>query len=343
MTPEEKFALITRNLEEVVGEEQLKEVLNERDMKVYLGTAPTGKPHLGYFIPLFKIRDFLNAGSEVTILFADLHAFLDNMKSNWEQLAKRTLYYEFIIKEMLTVIGADISKLKFVRGLEYQTSKEFTLDVYKIAALASVRDSQRAGAEVVKQTKNPKLSGLLYPILQALDEQYLDVDAQFGGVDQRKIFMFAREFLPVVGYKKRVHLMSPLIGGLQPGGKMSASDPNSKIDILDDEKVVRKKLNKGFCEVGNVSENWFLDFLRLVAFPQLHDENKTFIINRPEKFGGPLEFKTYEDVKEAFAKEELHPADLKLGVVDYVNALLEPIRQKAEQENIRELMMQAYE
>ena len=30
-------------------------------------------------------------------------------------------------------------------------------------------------------------------IFQALDEEYLKVDAQFGGVDQRKIFMFAEK------------------------------------------------------------------------------------------------------------------------------------------------------
>lgn len=29
--------------------------------------------------------------------------------------------------------------------------------------------------------------------IQALDEEYLKVDAQFGGVDQRKIFMFAEK------------------------------------------------------------------------------------------------------------------------------------------------------
>lgn len=28
---------------------------------------------------------------------------------------------------------------------------------------------------------------------QALDEEYLKVDAQFGGVDQRKIFVFAEK------------------------------------------------------------------------------------------------------------------------------------------------------
>lgn len=61
----------------------------------------------------------------------------------------------------------------------------------------------QAGAEVVKQVASPLMSSLLYPILQALDEEYLGVDIQFGGVDQRKIFMFAKEHLPKVGYKKR--------------------------------------------------------------------------------------------------------------------------------------------
>ena len=54
------------------------------------------------------------------------------------------------------------------------------------------------------------LSGLLYPGLQALDEEYLKVDAQFGGVDQRKIFTFAEKYLPQLGYEKRVHFMNPM-------------------------------------------------------------------------------------------------------------------------------------
>lgn len=46
--------------------------------------------------------------------------------------------------------------------------------------------------------------------LQALDEEYLKVDAQFGGVDQRKIFTFAEKYLPQLGYAKRAHLMNPM-------------------------------------------------------------------------------------------------------------------------------------
>jgi len=80
-----KVGLITRNLQEVIGTEEMTQLLQgkERPLKIYWGTATTGKPHIGYFLPLCKIADFLEAGCEVTVLFADLHAFLDNMKSSW--------------------------------------------------------------------------------------------------------------------------------------------------------------------------------------------------------------------------------------------------------------------
>lgn len=50
---------------EVLGEEKLKEILKERELKIYWGTATTGKPHVAYFVPMSKIADFLKAGCEV--------------------------------------------------------------------------------------------------------------------------------------------------------------------------------------------------------------------------------------------------------------------------------------
>ena len=70
-----------------------------------------------------KIADFLKAGCEVTILFADLHGSLANMKVPWDLLVLRTQYYEEAIKAMLLSIGVSLEKLKFVRGSEYQFSK----------------------------------------------------------------------------------------------------------------------------------------------------------------------------------------------------------------------------
>jgi tyrosyl-tRNA synthetase len=65
-TTDEKIALITRNLDEVLGKDELRKVVAERDLKLYWGTAPTGKPHVGYFVPMTKIADFLSAGCQAS-------------------------------------------------------------------------------------------------------------------------------------------------------------------------------------------------------------------------------------------------------------------------------------
>ena len=61
---------------------------------------------------------------QVTILFADLHAFLDNMKAPWELLELRVQYYEQVIKAMLESIGVPLDKLKFIKGTDYQLSRQ---------------------------------------------------------------------------------------------------------------------------------------------------------------------------------------------------------------------------
>jgi tyrosyl-tRNA synthetase len=261
-TDHHRLSLITRNLQEVLGTCTIKSILAERDLNIYWGTATTGKPHIGYFVPMTKIADFLAAGCSVTILFADLHAYLDNMKAPWELLALRTKYYQAVIKSMLKSIGVPIDKLKFVIGTSFQLSKEYNLDVYRLLAMTTEHDAKKAGAEVVKQVDSPLMSGLVYPLLQALDEEYLGVDAQFGGVDQRKIFTFAEKYLPHMGYKKRAHLMNFMVGGLS-GSKMSSSDADSKVDLLDSEETVSAKIKKAFCEEGNITDNPILAFVKV--------------------------------------------------------------------------------
>jgi len=340
MSWEEKKALIARNLQETLGQEKIDEILKTRDLKVYWGTATTGKPHIAYFVPMSKIADFLTAGCEVTILFADLHAYLDNMKAPWELLRLRTEYYEQVIKAMLISIGVSIEKLKFVKGTEFELSKEYTLDVYKLSSLVTEHDARKAGAEVVKQVSHPLLSGLLYPGLQALDEQYLGVDAQFGGVDQRKIFTYAEKYLPALGYAKRAHLMNPMVPGLT-GAKMSSSEEDSKIDLLDSAAAVKKKLKKAFCEPGNIADNGVLSFCKYVIFPVALKGEK-FTINRAPENGGDASYSTFEELEESFGKNEIHPGDLKASVEKYLNGLLDPIRKIFEDPKLKKLAADSY-
>jgi tyrosyl-tRNA synthetase len=273
-------------------------------------------------------------------LFADLHAYLDNMKAPWTLLQYRTQYYEAVIKEMLQSINVPLDKLKFVKGTDYQLSKEYTLDVYRLTSIVTQHDAKKAGAEVVKQVEHPLLSGLLYPGLQAIDEEYLKVDAQFGGVDQRKIFTFSEKYLPQLGYAKRIHLMNPMVPGLA-GGKMSSSEDDSKIDILDSPANVKKKIKRAFCEPGNIQDNGLLSFVKHVLF-SIFKENEGFEIKRKPENGGDVTYLKYEDIEKAFAAEEIHPGDLKAAVEIYINRLLDPIRKSFDNKLHKDLVEKAY-
>ena len=54
---------------------------------------------------------------------------------------------------MLTSIGVPLEKLRFVRGTDFELSKDYTLDVYRLSSLVTEHDARKAGAEVVKQVR----------------------------------------------------------------------------------------------------------------------------------------------------------------------------------------------
>ena len=338
MDLEKRIQLTKRNAAEIIKEEELEKLMKEKkNPSVYLGTAITGAPHIGYFVWVLKLADFLKAGWKVKLLLADMHGVLDN--TPWNLLEKRYKYYEKVIPMMFESVGQDVKNFEIVKGSSFQLEKKYVLDLLKYSTFISIHDAKKSAAEVVKFGDNPKLSGLLYPLMQSLDEVYLEVDMQYGGVDQRKIFVFSRENLHKLGYKPRVEFMTPLIPGLI-GEKMSASDPRSKIDLLDEPKEVEDKLNGAYCPEGVVEGNGVLAFAKYVIMTLKNDEKKKFVVERPQKFGGDLEFSTYEELEKTFADKKLHPLDLKKAVAMEINSLLKPFQKQREE--LRKLAREAY-
>ena len=314
-----RFDLIRRNTAEIVTEAELRELLEKKEKPVaYWGTAITGKPHVAYFFPILKIADFLRAGFKFKVLLADLHGALDNCP--WIVLEKRYAYYEKVIPLMFKAIGVDVKNLELVKGSEFQLKPEYAYDILKLSTEVSMRDCKRAASEVVKFGSNPRLSGFIYPIMQALDEEYLGVDVQLGGTDQRKILMFARENLPKIGYNARIEVMNPLIPGLT-GKKMSASDEKSKIDLLDSEEEVERKIRNAYMVEGN-PDNAIMAFLKYVIMTLKQDKKERFRIERDKKFGGDIEYESYEEIEKDYVEKKLHPLDVKIAVAKEINKLL---------------------
>lgn len=323
----DKLELIKRNTAEILVEEELKELLKKKkEISVYWGTMPTGSISIAYFFPMLKIADFLNAGLKVKILIADLHAALDGV--SWDILEIRSEYYQKAIITILKTIGVDIKKLEFVKGSNLQLNGKYFNDVLKLSMISNIHDCKKAASEVVKMSDNPKLGNLVYPLMQALDEEYLKVDIQFAGLDQRKIMVYARENLPKIGYKARIEIMNPMIRGLV-GEKMSSSLETTKIDLLNDEETVNKKINNAECIEGSPN-NGIMALLQYFIMVLKEDKKEKFVVDRPQKFGGKIEYYSYKEIEKDFMNKKLHPLDLKNAIAKEINILLKNFRENKE-------------
>jgi tyrosyl-tRNA synthetase len=142
-----------------------------------------------------------------------------------------------------------------------------------------------------------------------------------------------------LGYKKRIEIMNPLLPGLI-GKKMSSSIEGTKIDLIDSSKKIKKKINSADCVEGN-PDNGLMSFLKNVLMIIKEDKKEKFVIERPEKFGGNLEYINYSEIEEDFISKKLHPLDLKNGVSAEIINLLSLVEENREE--LEKLSSEAYE
>jgi tyrosyl-tRNA synthetase len=106
--------------------------------------------------------------------------------------------------------------------------------------------------------------------------------------------------------------------------KMSKSDPNAGIFIHNTDDEIRSKIKKGFCEEGIIENNPILEIARQIVF----HEFSTISVERPEKFGGNVNYDNYESLESDFLQKKLHPTDLKEAVGESLIKIVSPIRDK---------------
>ncbi len=312
----DRLELIKRNVQEIVTEGELEELLNKKEApRAYVGYEPSGKIHMGHVLTVNKLIDLQKAGFKITVLLADVHAYL-NRKGTLEEVRKTADYN----RRCFIALGLDEEETDFVYGSDYQLGAEYMLNVLKLSRTVTLNRARRSMDEVGRAMDDPTVSQMVYPLMQAVDIAMLGVDVAVGGIDQRKIHMLARENLKSLGFETPICIHTPILLGLD-GTKMASSKDNF-ISVDDNEEEIYRKFKKAFCKIGDTEENSILALFRYHIFPRY----ETVVIERSEKFGGNVTYTSYAEMESAFVSESIHPMDLKNSAAKYINEILDPVR-----------------
>lgn len=337
-----KFERVTKNLCEVIGIESLKTKLESPDVSpsAYIGFAPTGKIHIGYFVPCMKIKDLTECGIKVVIMLADVHAMIDDRKTPKHLIVHRTSYYEKVITKILQVFGVDMRMVNFVKGSDFQLNGDYIMDVLELSNNVTISAAKKAGTEVVKQNKDPKLGSALYPVMQAVDENYVgqvalgqQIDIELGGIDQRKIFCFSKDH--DIKREPLIYLMNPIVS-LNKSGKMSSSDPSGKISLEDSDEMIFEKIQKAFCVDGqsdcaNGSNCGVLKLFQCVIFPHFNS-----IVVKGNTY------RSFEEISGSFVKGTIRASDIKPVLSELLSNIVSEIRPFLMSEEMLKLVQIAY-
>lgn len=347
MTNEEKFNLITRNLEETLTTEDLNTLIESgKPIKHYIGYEISGKLHIGQGIfTMLKIKDLQEAGVKTTILIADWHTWLNNKLDGKLETATRLGkdYLTEALKAGALCVGADPEKIEFVLGSELynKLGLDYWATVIKVSKATTLSRMIRSTTIMgKKESEVTDAAMLIYPAMQSADIFVMDINLAQAGTDQRNVHVIAREVAGELGFQKPIAIHARLLQGLLPpeltkdpetgkmildleAAKMSKSKPDSGIFMSDTPEEIKRKINQAYAPEGVAEFNPILNWTKNIIF---YEEDSKLEINRPEKFGGNVAYTSYEELERDYADKKLHPMDLKAAVAEWLIAKLEPAR-----------------
>ncbi|MBU2576268.1 MAG: tyrosine--tRNA ligase [Nanoarchaeota archaeon] len=338
MDVEEKIKLIKEFAQEIVTEEELRELFKNNPHPVaYDGFEPSGIApiHFG-LLRAANLKNMLKVGIKFKLYLADYFAFINNKLGG--DLENIRLAGEYFI-EVWKACGIDTKKVEVVWAKDIMDGIDYWDKTLRIAKEISLERNMRA-TTIMGRKQGEKLSmgQLFYPPMQVTDIFHMDIDICQLGMDQRRANMLARDVADKLKWKKPIAVHHHILLGLQGlqkkgtdeetmmASKMSKSDPKSCIYMHDTYDELKKKINGAFCPEGQEEGNPLLEYCKHIIFRNI----KAMKIKRPEKFGGNIEFKNYEELREAFVNKKLHPMDLKVGVAEELEKLIKPVREHFE-------------
>ena len=341
MDVDSRLELIKGVGEEIITESELRTLLATKESPTaYDGFEPSGLAHLPFGIlrPIL-VEDMLKAGVKMKLWIADWFAWVNNKMGG--DLGKIQEVGRYFV-EVWKAAGVDMSKVEILWTSDAARQEEYWKKVVTVAQNFTLARAQRALTIAGRTTKESiQAAQLLYPMMQVADIFWLDVDICQLGVDQRRANILAREVADRMKWKKPVavhhHMLIGLQGKKEPEGafdesgaidseissKMSKSKPETSIFVHDSPEEIMKKVNSAYCPPKVLEGNALIEYARYIIFRR----RKTLAIERPEKFGGNVEFSSAAELEDAYSRGALHPADLKKGVGAALDDIISPVRE----------------
>ncbi len=221
MTSEEKFKLITRNLEETLTEEELKALIESgKPLKHYIGFEISGKVHLGTGLACMQIvKNLADAGVEVSVLLADWHGWINNKLDGSLETANKMArsYFEEGLKAAYICLGGNPDDIKFIVGSELYAENPnlYWATVIKASKATTISRMMRSTTIMGRQAGQDSNSAtLIYPAMQVADLVTMQRNIIHAGTDQRNVHVVARDVAKDLGIPKQIAIHHHLLLGL---------------------------------------------------------------------------------------------------------------------------------
>ena len=355
MDTQDRLNLINQVGEEIIGGEELRKLLESgQELIAYDGFEPSGQIHIAQgLVRAINVNKMIKAGVKFRMWVADWHAMANNkMGGDLEKI--KTVGKYFI--EVWRASGMDLSKVEFMWASDMAKNPDYWKLVLQVGKSNALKRFVRTAEMMGREESLEKLTGahIIYSCMQVADVFMLKANITQLGMDQRKVNMLAREVGPLLGFWKPVVVSHHMLLGLgKPATatedtlqrtielKMSKSKPDTAIFMTDTFEDIQRKMNKAWCLEGEVKDNPVLEYCKYIIFESFDRLNiNEFVVERPEKWGGTLKFKTYSELEAAFAQKLLHPQDLKITVVKLIDQLLQPVRNHFEENEEAKQLLQ---
>ena len=343
---ETRLDLVSRGAEEIITRDELRAILESKSRpRAYWGFEASGMMHIGMGLVCGgKIKDMVEAGFDFTMFLADWHSWINNKLGG--VLENIRLCGEYF-RQCFTAIGIPPDKVTYCSASDLAAKREYWEQVVRVAKSVNVSRIWRALPIMGRgmDSKDLEAASTFYPCMQVADIFELQLDVACAGMDQRKAHVLARDVAEKLGLHKPTSLHTPLIAGLvgaskmdttqydenpelssQISFKMSKSAPESSILIHDEPEAIRNKIRGAYCPPKEIKGNPILEISKYILLPW----ERSFEIDRPEKYGGPIDFATYEELENDYREGKIHPLDLKNAVAESLVKILEPVREEFE-------------